>query len=120
VSAFNYVEAKCKCPACKTETTLRAQVHVAASFDGNEQGRFSGKTYRLGEPMAWWLAEDPRHMTWSEGSDPTHKPHIGEACYAECLGCHAELCAIVEFQDLKAARVALVSLASEWPVGYLR
>ena len=120
MSAFNYIEAKYKCPACKTEVRLHAQCHVAASFEGNAQGRFSGKTYQLGESMAWWPAEDPRHKTWREGSDPAHQPLVGEACYAECLGCHAELCAIVELKDLKVVRVASVSLASEWPVGYVR
>ena len=120
MSAFNYIEATCICPACKTEATLSAQTHVASSFSGDERGRFAGRTYRLGEPMAWWNANDPRHASWQESCDPAHRPRLGEACYTECTRCHAELFAIVEFEDLKAARFVRVSHASEWPAGYLR
>jgi hypothetical protein len=120
MSAFNWIEASCRCPACKAGATLRAQTHVASSFDGTEQGRFSGRTYRLGEQMAWWPSESPLHAAWLEGRDPAHRPLAGEACYAECQRCHAELCVVVEFEDLKPVRIIQVSLASEWPVGYLR
>ena len=120
MSAFNSIEAICLCPACKTEATLSAQTHLASSFTGSEQGRFSGRTYRLGELMAWWPLEDPRYEAWLEGSDPSHKPLVREACYAECSHCHAELCTVIEFHELKAIRFVQVSLASEWPEGYLR
>lgn len=120
MSAFNCIEAKCTCPACKAPAVLRAQAHVAASHQGNEQGRFSGRTYRLNESLAWWTQEDPRYVSWQESCDPSHRPRIEEACYAECLNCHAELCVVLEFKDLAATRVVRASVASEWPTGYLR
>lgn len=120
MSAFNWIEASCICPACKASATLRAQAHVAASFQGNEQGRFSGRTYHLNESLAWWPTTDPRYLDWLEGCDPGHRPLIEETCYAECLSCHAGLCAILEFTDLKVSRIVQVSVESEWPTGYLR
>ncbi|WP_157603835.1 hypothetical protein [Rhizobacter sp. Root1221] len=120
MSAFNWIEAPCICPACRTSAMLRAQTHVAASFQGNGQGRFSGRTYRLNESLAWWPPTDPRYLSWQEGCDPAHRPLIEEACYAECLSCHAELCAILEFNDLKAVRIIQASVEPEWPAGYQR
>ena len=120
MSAFNWIEASCICPACKSLAILRAQTHIAASYQGNEQGRFSGKTYRLNESLAWWPPADPRYPSWQEDCDLAHRPLIEEACYAECLSCHAELCAVLEFKDLRAVRVVQASVASEWPIGYLR
>jgi hypothetical protein len=120
MSAFNTIEVQCTCPACKALALLRAQAHVAASHRGSEQGRFSGRTYRLNEALAWWPSSDPRHLSWQENCDPAHRPRIEEACYAECLSCHAEVCVVLEFKELKAARVVRTSIVSEWPTGYLR
>ncbi|MEK8033810.1 hypothetical protein AACH06_23550 [Ideonella sp. DXS29W] len=120
MGAFNIIEAPCICPACQAEAVISAQAHVAASFLGDESGRFSGRTYRLSERMAWWPEMDAKHGAWPEGGDPSQRPLIREACYAKCTRCHAALCAVVEFQDLAAVRLVQVSLEADWPAGYLR
>lgn len=120
MSAFNYVEVDEVCPACRQQRKLSAQVHVAASYAGDERGRFHDKTYQLGQAMDWWRAEDPRHAGWADGGDPAHRSPVQEACYATCSGCQAQLCVILEFDGPRPSRAAAVTLESQWPHGFLR
>ena len=100
--------------------TVRAQTHIAASYHGDATGRFHNRTYRIGETMAWFHPSDDRRAAWSEAADPGHLPSVHEACYSECLTCHADLCIVFEFENVGAARVVTAAREADWPSGYLR
>lgn len=120
MAAYNHVEFDSLCPACGTTQKLSMQTHVASSYSGDERGRFFDLTYRIGEAMRWWPADDPRHAAWREGGDPGHTSPVREACYATCTGCRAELCVVLEFDGPTPSRVVAVTLESQWPEGYVR
>jgi hypothetical protein len=120
MGAFNWVTFESTCPACGTKTRIRAQTHIAASYDGDSSGRFHDRPYGLDVVMAWWRRGDRRFDSWTDSADPGHLPSIREACYSDCQDCKADLCAVLEFQDLRATRVVLISLEAAWPEGYLR
>ena len=120
MSAYNWIELTGMCPACQSSQNLRAQTHVASSFSGDERGRFSNRSYRLGEAMAWWLPNDSRYPDWFKSCDPAHMSPVQEACYSECVGCRAELCVVVEFDGPTPIRAVAVTPASQWPEGYSR
>lgn len=117
MAAFNWVELEHECPACRSKALLRAQTHVASSFSGTTH-RFMDRTYRLDERFAWWPADDRRYALWKQNADAAHTPLVREACHATCLGCNADLCVVLEFEELAAVRVLGVSLESQWPRSY--
>lgn len=120
MAAYNWITFGCACPACGATAQIRAQTHIAASYAGDSSGRFHNRTYGVGDEVAWWPRGDRRFDSWTESADPGHLPAIHEACYADCRECHAELCAVLEFRDLRVARVALLALEADWPEGYMR
>ena len=120
MGAFNWIELLAKCPACGAESSLRAQTHIASSFDGDRTGRFHDRTYRLGEAMAWFPDSDSRNSAWADASDPGHRPAVHEACYGECSSCRGDLCVVLEFASLAPTRVVSLTREAEWPADYLR
>jgi hypothetical protein len=121
MAAFNYVVFIADCPACSTSSTIRAQFHVASAYDGDESGRFFGRTYEIGDIVRWWPPDDPRFDDWKESADPARPNEVIEACYAECESCKAELCAVVRFDDdVRIAAFEHISIEAEWPRGYLK
>lgn len=41
-----------------------------------------------------------------------------EACYADCLGCQADLCAVIEFRERTPEALISLTAESDWPEGY--
>ena len=41
MAAFDWVLRSARCPACSEQTMIRAQPHIASSYDGGVHGRFS-------------------------------------------------------------------------------
>src|SRR5690606_35681892 len=88
MSAYNWIIFEGHCPVCNTEGTIRAQTHVASSYDGDASGRFHELEYRIGQAMRWWDRDDPRFEDWPadrEFSKPdANAGREEEACYATC------------------------------------
>lgn len=115
MGAFNWIEFQGRCPSCATNTTIRAQTHVASDYGGDATGRFHDRTYRLGETMAWWPREDQRFDRWRE----VYEDAI-EACYSNCSACNAELCAVIRFQDRSPIEVRALTTEENWPPSFPR
>jgi len=120
VSAYNWIDFESRCPVCRAAGRIEAQTHVAASYDGDDTGRFHDRHYALGEPMAWFPAADPRYPQWRMAGEPSGSDGTVEACYASCAASHHRLCAVVEFVSLVALRVVDVTPESAWPQGFAR
>lgn len=120
MSAYNWIDIEAACPACEARATIRAQTHIASDYAGDAAGRFHDRTYRVGEHMAWFLPPDKRSSRWSDRADPIHLPRVREACYASCQSCEADLCAVIEFQNLVPTIVVTITREEAWPNGYLR
>jgi hypothetical protein len=121
MSAFNWIEFDGVCPLCNKQRRIRAQTHLASSYDGDERGRFCDVTYHLGEEMHWWN-DFPRRDTWYE-CEPVHvmgNGDIREACYAKCIALDHELFAILEFNNFTPRKVIEIGPEAEWPAGYLK
>jgi hypothetical protein len=102
MGAYNYVVFEDVCPSCGERSRIRAQTHVASSFDGDDRGRFCHKDYQLEETMAWWPKTDSAGwQSWLEGADEVVGDGVGacEHCYADCEACKAELVVTIDFRD---------------------
>ena len=122
MAAFNWVLVSARCPACSEQTMIRAQTHIASSYDGDAHGRFSERAYKLGESMLWWPPTDARFDDWKEDGLPSAdgSGDIEEACYAACDTCAADLCAVLRFRDVTPIKCVAVSTAKQWPAGFPR
>lgn len=120
MSAFNWVEFDDGCPVCGETTLIRAQCHLAASFEGDERGRFSGNTYRLGQELFWWDDNREGKPPWYEGGVPVSArvDTVRECCYASCVVRGHNLFAVVEFSNKRATRVIEIGPEEEWPATY--
>jgi len=122
MSAYNWIIVEGRCPTCGTETTMRAQTHVASSYDGDASGRFHESEYRVGQAMRWWKRDDPRFQEWPadrELSRPeANDEREEEACYATCSNCNASLCVVLRFHENLAEAVVSISTEENWPAGY--
>jgi hypothetical protein len=114
MAAFNWIVFGHTCPNCGCEANIKAQCHVASSFDGDDSGRFCDREYRLGERMRWWDEYDGRYASWKADPgivpDASASKRILECCYARCSSCHAELFAVIAFHDITAVDVQQVGL----------
>jgi hypothetical protein len=121
MGAFNWIVIERICPACNQPASIHCQTHIAASYDGDETGRFHNRKYRIGEPMAWWTTEHKNYSEWRECGEPDQPPDSAvEACYAECKECGADLFAVIRFEHLKAVEILASGLEDDWPEEYLR
>lgn len=102
MGAYNWLKFEARCPACGRIAELRAQIHVAASYNGDETGRFFGRTFQLGERMPWFPHDHKKYLKEWDASDGVLTP-LGsgheESC-AYCLSCESELIVTVEFNNL--------------------
>jgi hypothetical protein len=112
------------CPVCGLSKGIRAQTHTASDYSGDESGRFHDREYRPGDEMAWWPASDPRFESWRanrRGPGASHDSEVDdEACYAECLACHANLYAVVRFRGRRIESVLEIGREADWPDGFLK
>ena len=122
MAAFNWVDIKARCPTCSQETEIRSQLHVAASFEGDED-RFCNQKYRVGDVLRWWNKDDPRYHDWKSDEALAKKMDGGvcECCYATCAANGDKLYVIIQVSaDLEIERVLEIGPDSEWPLEYLR
>ena len=120
MSAFNWIVIERTCPQCHRHGVIKAQCHVASSFDGDDGGRFHDREYRVGERMRWWDRADPRFEAWKDDakSDTANPDRMVECCYASCSMCNAPLFALVEFEDVTPIAVGDVGLEEDWPAEF--
>ena len=113
MAAFNELVATAKCPACGATCVLRFQVHLWASFGGDETGRFHRRTYELGQPFRWWAEADRRYSESHEAIDwapPGAGADLAERCYGKCECCATELLGTVSFRSQTATMVSAVEI----------
>ena len=122
MSAYNWLEFESLCPFCKKKTTIRAQMHTAASFSGDLTGRFCHRTFHIGDQMSWFNKDDKRYkIEWQlEHSSSLPEDNIIEACYSECLNCKASLYSLVLCSNLTITGVQQVGLEKDWPQDYTK
>ncbi len=122
MAAFNWVEVRIKCPVCSEATLIRAQVHIAASFDGNSEGRFCNSIYSIGDKMRWWDECDARFNDWMLGSESVFNGagSATECCYASCSAHNDRLYAIVEVVKLRVHGILELGPEILWPIKYSR
>jgi hypothetical protein len=120
MSAFNWIEFIAKCPVCLVSTGIRAQSHIAASFEADDQGRFCQQVYQVGDTMRWWSKDDKRHARWETGGVTIHgdKSSVRECCYANCVAHGDEIYAVLEFSNLTIRKVIELGPLDRWPAGY--
>ncbi len=63
-------------------------LHAAASFDGDETGRFCHRIYRDKDKIAWW--DNGKIVHDDDGNDLSQGP-ITECAGAHCPKCHGRL-----------------------------
>lgn len=122
VGAYNWIKLDNMCPVCGRESAIVCQTHAAASFDGDQTGRFHERAYRLGERMAWWPPDDPRFGSWRVNGRRDGKyvaPGVDEeACYAKCGASGHELYAVIRYRNLVPEAVLDVGAIADWPGEY--
>jgi hypothetical protein len=117
VGAYNWIDFEGNCLHCGETGPIRCQTHVAATYSGDETGMFHGRTYRVGERMAWW----PDRQDWRDSFyavsqlDPSE---VEEACIGHCGSCGSELCVVIRFRDRAPVEIRAISRGSAWPRGY--
>jgi hypothetical protein len=115
VAAFNNIAIEATCPACGLQARIDCQTHVASSFKGDSRGRFCMRTYRLGEPMAWWPREHPEFASWRVPSENEGAEYCEEACDAQCTACNATLCVLIRFKENVPLEVVDIGREAAWP-----
>jgi len=116
VAAFNWVDFRATCPSCGRRSAIRAQMHIGASYAGNDTGRFHDRTYSLGDRLSWFDQTEHRYM--SEWRESENVGNASEACYATCVECQAQLYAVIVVREFIVASANDVGRESAWPAGY--
>ena len=121
MAAYNWIEIESLCPVCRRQAVIRAQAHIAASFDGDDSGRFCDRTYRLGQRMPWFARSHRNYADWQLDPDsPAEESDAREACYSECTACGAELFVVIQFREFVPSKVLALGPEDEWPDAYPR
>jgi hypothetical protein len=120
VAAFNWVEFESQCPVCSQNTKIRVQCHIAASFEGDDRGRFCRKNYRVGEKLHWWHSNHENYRKWGIGGQSTggNPRSVLECCYASCVASGDKLYVVLEITDLEIRKVHEIGPDQDWPVAY--
>lgn len=122
MGAFNNIVITGYCPFCEVDKEIECQTHVASSFDGDETGRFCQRSYKLGEPMAWWKNENKMFNSWRNGNylkgNELPKNIDFESCYSTCVSCKGKLYVIVMFIDLIPRVVIDIGIEEHWPIQF--
>lgn len=118
MGAFNFIRIESQCPACKNESEILCQTHIASDYDGNsEVGRFHDHEYKLGQKMPWF--EDDYESWYSHNDWKVSDSVAREACISSCLSCNAEIYVLIEFQDITPKKVVSIGLEHEMPKQFL-
>ena len=124
MGAYNWVLSKETCPKCNQTALLKAQTHIASSYDGDETGRFHDREYQVGEAMAWWPKTDRRYSEWKietlRYGEERGPEYCTECCYAQCPLCQAELYVVICFKEATPIEVVDYGLENQWPSRYFR
>jgi hypothetical protein len=124
MAAYNWVVFQATCPVCGRHARVRAQTHVASSFDGDERGRFADREYEIGQALYWWPRTHRAFDTWRDAGivtpDLSEPDRVEDACYARCSGCHAELFAVIVFHVNVPVAVKELGPESAWPARHPR
>lgn len=121
MAAFNWIIFDNRCPVCSEMTKIRAQTHVASTFEGDEQGRYCNMTYRPKDKMRWWDKGDERYANWTLGGNRVigdTSDDIRECCYAICSNRNDRLYAIVKFSNLTVEDILEIGPEERWPTDY--
>lgn len=120
MSARNWILSRQKCPACDQITTVKSQLHIAASFDGDESGRFCNREYYLGDRISWFNGPDSRQKHWEAGNkkEPDLPGLDTECCYSSCSACHFEGYVIITLEQLKLVSITAIAHLDNWPDSY--
>lgn len=120
MAAFNRVTFDAMCPCCGMVSLIKAQFHIASSFEGDNRGRFCNRNYRLNDEIIWWTESDIKWSKWSEGGNQNDEwvNTIQECCYAECTNCGAGLYAVIEFCPVKPIAIIQIGSEDNWPLNF--
>src|SRR6218665_807698 len=119
MGAYNWILSRQKCPACHQITTIKSQLHIAASFDGDESGRFCNREYYLGETMSWFKGPGtPRNCETGNKKEPELPGTDTECCYSSCSNCNFEGYVIVSLKQLKLISITAIEQLDNWPDEY--
>lgn len=121
MGAFNDILVPDPCPVCGAGMHS-CQTYVAASFSGDENGRFCDGLYAIGERMRWWPESDARYPEWREGSfkarDTLPENTDLDAGYTQCPGCNTWLYVIIRFVDCTPVAIEGIGPEAEWPPAF--
>ena len=124
MSAFNWIEFEELCPHCGETRRIRAQTHVASSYDGDESGRFQDDTYSLQDKMRWWRVGHADFEKWKDGNrkviEGIDDREVFECCHASCMSCAGEIYAVIRFVDCAPVEVVEFGPEEDWPDSYWR
>ncbi len=117
MAAFNWIVFDALCPFCSSISLIKAQCHVASTFEGDALGRFCNKTYRLNEDMLWWKQGNSRWPEWIAGGQSVRESMhlIDECCYANCTACNAEMFVVITFEAIRPINIRQIGLEKNWP-----
>ena len=116
MGAYNDLLIDDMCPACGKRGTIRCQIHVGASYDGDSRGRFALHEYRLGEPLPWWPPGHHCFESWCEDADRKNLDGTVDECsYSGCESCRADLYVGIRFRNLTPVETLGVTIERpEW------
>jgi hypothetical protein len=120
MGAYNWIVINRVCPKCKLQGLIKCQTHFCSDYGGDVTGRFHDREYLLGEKMAWWGREDPRHSVWANSNHRVLLEKFDECCCATCMTCNTNLYVVIEFEDCRPVRVKELGLEEYWPDNYLK
>jgi hypothetical protein len=118
MAAFNWIVFDGICPKCSMSATLRAQCHIASSFDGEDGKRFCNAEYRIGDSMPWWPIGHPRWRDWRTSGRRVALEAAQECCYTECRNCGADLYAVIEVASLAPRKIVDTGMEKDWPADF--
>lgn len=122
MSAYNWIEIESRCPSCGKEAKVKCQTHFCSDYDGDSTKRFHDRIYNLGDIMAWWPRNSPRHSEWIESNTKNKHGYDAntECCYSDCLNCGAELFVVIRFSECTPVEVLNLGLEVNWPEEYFK
>lgn len=115
MAAFNTILLDAICPICRQNASIECQEHVAASFDGNDSGRFCMREYRIGDQLAWWKQDDKKYKSPIPLDAKQAEDDILECCYATCQKCNGDLYAVIRFEGLLIKELVELGPEENWP-----
>jgi hypothetical protein len=107
MGAYNNLMLTDRYPRCGMVAELTLQLHAAASFESDDNGRFHDRSYRLGDQLEWWPESDPRFDSWHE--DPAVSDRgdgtFEEAVFGDCSICNMAVVGATVYRGLRIQAV---------------